>query len=132
VASESINHSIVVGLGCSTKKSYILALSKERLMLAQNKCQLDILVGVNLRFRYFCTHNFVICANNELQTMDEIDFSLHFDEYGNEDVILFYFIGFYICTFKDLCFYSFLCGVQGLGGGGGGWVSIRCLQELAF
>lgn len=68
-------------------------------MLAQNKCQLNIMAGVNLRFGYFCTHNFVINDNNTLQTMDEIDFSLHFDEYGNENVILFYFIGFYICTF---------------------------------
>jgi hypothetical protein len=51
-------------------------------MFAQNKCQLDILVGVNLKFRYFYTHNFVICANNKLQIMDEIDYSLHFDEYG--------------------------------------------------
>jgi hypothetical protein len=41
----------------------------------------------------------MICANNELQIMDEIDYSLHFNEYGNEDVILFYFIGFSFARF---------------------------------
>jgi hypothetical protein len=48
-------------------------------MLNKKKCQLTLLHGVNFRFGYYCTQNFVIRGAQKLKTVNNINFSLHED-----------------------------------------------------
>jgi len=66
---------------------------------------------VNLRFIYYCTWNFVIHGAQELRNANDIDFSLHKDEFGSflevMSCIVFYFsyfiFGVQIFYFLVIC-----------------------------
>lgn len=81
-ADEAALRSITAGLGKDVKRSDILTIAEERLMLSQEKCQINSPHGINLTFGYFCTRNFMIRGAQELRNTDAEDFSLHSDNYG--------------------------------------------------
>jgi hypothetical protein len=82
VVNETINKSIDASLGTGISQSNVFSLSKERLMLNQVKCQITSPQGVNLCFGYFCMLNFVIHKAQELKNVNDIDLSLHVDDFG--------------------------------------------------
>jgi hypothetical protein len=51
-------------------------------MLNQKKCQLTLPQSVNFQFCYCYTWNFVIHGAQELKKVDNMDLSLHEDEFG--------------------------------------------------
>ena len=81
-ADEAALRSIAAGLGKDVKRSDILTIAEEKLMLSQEKCQINSPHGINLLFGYFCTRNFMIRGGQELRNTDAEDFSLHSDNYG--------------------------------------------------
>lgn len=81
-ADKAALRSIAAGLGKDVKRSDILSIEEERLMLTQEKCQINSPHGINLMFGYFCTRNFMIRGGQELRNTDAEDFSLRSDNYG--------------------------------------------------
>ncbi len=73
---------MVVGLGRGiTQLDFILFL-EEKFMLSQKKCQITSPKRVNLQFGYYYTWNFVIHGTQELKRVNNMDLSLHEDEFG--------------------------------------------------
>ncbi len=55
---------------------------EEKFMLSQKKCQLTSPQGVNIQFGYYYTWNFVIHGAQEAKKVNNMDLSLHRDEFG--------------------------------------------------
>jgi hypothetical protein len=81
-SNETINISMVVGLGRWITQLDVFSLSKERFMLSKKKCQITSHQGINFCFEYHCTWNFNIHGAQALKRFNDIDFSLHKDEFG--------------------------------------------------
>ena len=68
---EAALRTIAAGLG---KRSDILTIAEEKLMLSQEKCQINSPYGINLLFGYFCIRNFMIREGQELRNTDMMNF----------------------------------------------------------
>jgi hypothetical protein len=79
---DSNDISMVVGLGRWITQLDVLSLSKERFMLNKTKCQITSHQGINFCFGYYCTWNFNIHGAQDLKRFNDINFSLHKDEFG--------------------------------------------------
>jgi len=80
--NEAINRSTVVGFGRSITQLNVFFFLEEKLMLSQKKRQLTSPQAVNLQFGYYYTWNFVIHGTQESKRVNNMDLSLHKDEFG--------------------------------------------------
>ncbi len=100
-----INQSIVIGFSKNTCKSNVLFFLEEILMFNQKKCQIHIPQLFNLRFNYFCTCNFIIHGVIKQKNVNDTNFSLHTDKFGEFlKQYHFFFPSFFIfiCCSHDL------------------------------
>jgi hypothetical protein len=80
--NEVINKSTIVGLGRGITQLDFFSFLEEKFMPSQKKCRLTSPKGVNLQFGYYYTWNFVIHGTQELNRANNMDLSLHKDEFG--------------------------------------------------
>ncbi len=85
---------MAIGLGRNITELHVFFLSKERFMLSQRKCQLNLFHGVNPHFGYYCMQNVVIRRAQKLKMVNNIKLSLHKDEFNLSwsNVFYLYFI----------------------------------------
>jgi hypothetical protein len=74
--------SIAFGLDMDVKKSNVLFLFEECLMLNQKNCQFTFPHDINLLFGCFFTCNFAIYCFGELGKINDFDFNIHEDKFG--------------------------------------------------
>ncbi len=104
-SNEAIDISMVVGLGRWITQLNVLSLSKKRFMLNMKKCQITSHQGINFCFKYYCTWNFNIHGAQDLKRFNDIDFSLHKDEFGPFLRWCFFKFGFLLLVLRNVsCF----------------------------
>ncbi|KAL3687813.1 hypothetical protein R1sor_014122 [Riccia sorocarpa] len=74
--NEAVERSVRAGLGREVKKSSVLSLEEEKLILDQKICQIDTPTGLNYRMGFFCLRNFLIRGQKELRNVNIEDFQI--------------------------------------------------------
>ncbi|KAL3685311.1 hypothetical protein R1sor_003333 [Riccia sorocarpa] len=74
--NEAVERSVRAGLDREVKKSSVLSLEEEKLILDQKICQIDTPTGLNYRMGFFCLRNFFIRGQKELRNVNIEDFQI--------------------------------------------------------